>query len=205
MTEDLDHLTSHMLQQNARLIEARDRLKAFVDSVQVGIENAQDMMGRYDVRAERLYAQLLDANAEIQKSTELIAGAAGLGVEQLQSRMETVASQAASVGNLMVALQGAVAGENGLTSSVKNIEKAFGDKIWVLDKSINALAATEISKLARHEKAIASIKTIIIAALAFCAGAGVTSNPWLGAIGLGVLGVGVVVGMLFTWLFSKKT
>lgn len=204
MNEELDHLNSHMIQQNTRLIEARDKLKAFIVAVETSIENSHDLMGQYDVRADRLYSQLLAANAEIQKSTEMIAGAAGQGVEQLQSRMESVATQATSVGNLMVALQRAVAGENGLTASVKNIESAFSDKIWILDKSINALKATEVSKLAQHEKAVASLKTIIVAALAFCAGAGVTSNPWLGAIGISVLGAGVMIGMICAWLFDKK-
>lgn len=198
---DLDHLSSHMVQQNARLIEARDRLNAFVEAVPVAIASAQDLMGCYDVRAERLYAQLLDANAQIQKSTEAISGAAGQGVEQLQGRMESVTNQAGQVVEGMLALRQAVTGENGLTAHVKKIENAFGEKVWILDKSINALSSAQISKLAQHEKAVASIKTIVVAALAFCAGGSISSNPWwLGAIGVGVLAVGVVVG----WLFAYK-
>lgn len=204
MSEDLDHLTAHMVQQNARLIEARDRLKAFIESVQSGIDNAQDMFARYDIRAERLYAQLLDANAEIQKSTEAIAGAAGHGVEQLRGEMDNITKQASTVVDVMMAVQRAVQGKDGLTDHIMAIETAFHDKLWILDKSINALSTTQVSKLAQHEKTVAALKTIIVAALAFCAGGSITPNPWLGAIGLGVLGVGVIIGMLFTWLFSKK-
>jgi hypothetical protein len=204
MNEELDHLNSHIIQQNVRLIEARDKLKAFTEAVQVSMADSHDMMEQYDIRAERLYSQLLDANAAIQRSTEIIADAAGYGVEQLRGNMENVTKQAGTVVDVMMALQRAVDGEKGLTQQVKSIENAFGEKVWILDKSINALSTTQVSKLAQHEKALASLKTIIVAALAFCAGVGVTSNAYLGAIGIGILGVGVAMGMAFAWLFNKK-
>ena len=42
--DDLDHLSSHIAQQNMRLIEARDRLSAFIEAVPSAIEHAENLM-----------------------------------------------------------------------------------------------------------------------------------------------------------------
>jgi hypothetical protein len=187
-----------------KVVELNSKIEAFNESLPKLTSGAVEVLGVYDIRAERLYAELLDANAEIQKSTEAISQAAGHGVEALRENMASVTKEVVKTGEVMLAVQRAVSGENGLTDHLKAVESSFGDKLWILDKGINALSTIQISKLAQHEKAISALKTVIVAAVAFCAGAGVSSNPWLGAIGVGVLAVGVFAGWLFGLLFSKK-
>lgn len=174
--DDLDHLSSHITQQNARLIEARDRLNAFVEAVPVAIEKAQDLMSAYDNRAENLYQQLLDANARIEASTEAIAGAAGHGVQQLGAGMDAVTQQAGLVLSAMVSLRDAVDGENGMSKTLQGVQSQFGEKLWILDKSITALTTAQISKLAQHQKAIAAIQNIGTFVIAF--GLGYAFKAW---------------------------
>lgn len=174
--EDLDHLSSHIAQQNARLIEARDKLNAFIAAVPTAIEQAEDLMGAYSRRADLLYEQLLDASAKIENSTGLIADAAGQGVQQLGEGMDAVTQKTGMVLSAMVALRDAVDGENGMSQKLQGVQNQFGEKLWILDKSISALSNLQISKLAQHQKAISAVQNIGIFAVAF--GLGYAFKAW---------------------------
>jgi hypothetical protein len=182
-----------------------DAVTQFVESVPEAIQNAQDLMGQYDNRAGELYSDLLKANAEIQKSTDRIAGAADYTIEKLRANIDSAIQNSADAAQAMVDLHNAVVGKNGLSVHLQEVNGNFSKQLWVLEKSIASLDSMQISKLAAHQKGISAFTTLIVAALAFCAGAGVKSNQWLGVIGLVVLGAGFVAGMAITWLFSKKT
>ena len=174
--DDLDHLSSHIAQQNARLIEARDRLNAFLEAVPLAIEKSQNLMGAYEHRADQLYTQLLDASARIDAANEAIAGAAGQGVQQLGEGMDAVTQKAGMVLNAMVVLRDAVDGEGGMSQKLQGVQSQFGEKLWILDKSISALSTLQVSKLAQHQKAISAIQNIGTFAVAF--GLGYAFKAW---------------------------
>lgn len=174
--DDLDHLSSHIAQQNARLIEARDRLNEFLEAVPFAIEKSQELMGAYANRADQLYAQLLDASSRIDAANEAIAEAAGHGVQQLGEGMDAVTEKAGLVLGAMVGLRDAVDGENGMSQKLQGIQNQFGEKLWILDKSITALSSLQISKLAQHQKAISAVQNIGTFAVAF--GLGYAFKAW---------------------------
>lgn len=121
----------------------------------------------YDVRSDKLYQQLLDANAQIESATEAIEGAAGHGVQQLKGDMDTVTQKTGLVLSAMVGLRDAVDGENGMSQKLQGVQNQFGEKLWILDKSISALSNLQISKLAQHQKAISAIQNIATFLIAF--------------------------------------
>lgn len=168
--DDLDHLTSHIAQQNARLIEAKNRLNAFVESVPVVLEKAQDAIAVYDKRAERLYADLLDANAKINIATEAIAGAARSGVGEIREGMDSVAATTAQTLDAMIKLRDAVDGKDGMSGQLESINHDLKQKIWALEKAADSISKIETSKIGQHQKAIAGIQTIVVALAAFAGG-----------------------------------
>ena len=168
--DDLDHLTSHIAQQNARLIEAKNRLNAFVESVPMVLEKAQDAIAVYDKRAEKLYADLLDANAKINIATEAIAGAARSGVGEIREGMDSVAATTAQTLDAMIKLRDAVDGKDGMSGQLESINADLKKEIWALEKAAASISKIETSKIGQHQKAIAGIQTILVALAAFAGG-----------------------------------
>ncbi len=156
--------------------ELRLKIEALDSDLPKLVASATETLGVYDHRADRLYAQLLDASAKIEASTQAIEGAAGHGVQQLGEGMDAVTQKAGMVLNAMVGLRDAVDGENGMSQKLQGVQNQFGEKLWILDKSISALSTTQISKLAQHQKAISAIQNIATFVIAF--GLGYAFKAW---------------------------
>lgn len=209
-TETPDLLTQHIAQQTVALIEAKERLNAFVQSVPPTIEKAEDLLEKYDARGQKLYTELLNANArlaaagdEIQTAIKEIAEAGKHGADDLRGQMTTVCDNTIAAARTMLALQRSIDGENGLNAQTKTVADTLNSEIGHLVMAVNTLKNVQISKLSEHALAIASLKTGLVVAVAFCAGAMVSSNPWLSVIGIGVLVVGVAFGWCLSWAFAK--
>ena len=113
---------------------------------------------------------MLDASAKIDQSTEAIAGAAGHGVKQMGEGMDAVTEKTGLVLEAMVSLRDAVNGENGMSQKLHAVQGQFGEKLWILDKAISALSNFQVSKLAKHQKALSSVQNILGLSIAFAAG-----------------------------------
>lgn len=145
-------------------------IKNLPPELAAAISPTQDLIASHEVRAEKVYSQILDASANIEKATEAIAGAAGLGVRELNQEMSSVTKNTNDVLLAMIALRGAVEGENGMSQKLHEVQGQFGEKLWILDKAISALSNFQVSKLAKHQKALSSVQNILGLSIAFAAG-----------------------------------
>lgn len=73
MDGELDFLSQHMNQQNSRLIEAKATLNSFVESVPVAVKAAEELLGKYDAKGQKLQQQLVIATSSVEKSADAIA------------------------------------------------------------------------------------------------------------------------------------
>ena len=185
-----------------------DALNAKLAAINAGLPaltaGAVEVLGVYDLRAERMYAAIVNANVKIDMSTDLIAGAARLGVDQLAGKMGDVAKQSTEVVNAMITMLAAIEGKNGVAAKIDGVAGKFDGNMWQLERAVAALSKIQHSPLAAHAKSVVAVQMLVVSAVSALAGAALNpATAALSAWGVGVLSVGVLAGWAIAKLYSK--
>lgn len=169
----------------------KQALQEFVQSVPAAIESSNQQLALYDERVKDLYEKLLSAHVDFLEAGETVAGKINITEERTLKLV-----------NAMQLMHDAVAGEGGMSEQTAWVAKTLEEKINQLTLTANSLGSVQTSKIAQHGVAVAGLKTLVVALVAFVAGLGF--NPSFNAAAIVSIAVGgVAIGWALSWATSK--
>ena len=201
-----DFVAQRVMGEITAITEKIDEQLEVLQVFEKAIEAMETSALAIEARAESSYEKLLSQAESLETANSQVA-------TDLHNGMKQVVDQAINVARVFTELNNSVAGENGMTVKTSRAATILESNVNNLALVVNSFHEMKNGALAKHELAVSSLKTGLVAVLSACAGAGFVpvvadSKPIflgvnnLGLIGAGLLAVGVAFGFAICWGFT---